>query len=72
VKQGAISIIWYSTSDMLGDILAKFSLPSSVFLKHDRYMLSGTYSALVPSWGVLVPPIPMRAPSRTDIPHPVP
>jgi len=43
VKQDAISIIWCPISDMLADILTKFSLPSSVLLKHACRMLSGTY-----------------------------
>ena len=44
IKKGAISIVWCPTSDMLADILTKFSLPSSIHLKHARRMLSGTYS----------------------------
>ena len=54
IKQGAISIIPHPmnhpnrpTSDMLADILTKFSLPSTVYLKHARRMLSGTYSGPV-------------------------
>ncbi len=40
VKLGAISIVWCPTEDMIADILTKFSLPSSIRLKHARRKLS--------------------------------
>ena len=43
VKQGSISITRCSSSDMLTDILNKFSLLSFVHFKHARSMLSDTY-----------------------------
>jgi hypothetical protein len=49
VKQGSIRVVWCPTGDMLADILTKFSLPSSVHLKHARRMLSGTFSGPGPS-----------------------
>ncbi len=44
VTQGSISIVWCPTADMLADILTKFSLPTSVHLKHAHRMLSGSNS----------------------------
>jgi hypothetical protein len=49
VKQASIRIVWCPTDDMLADILTKFSLPSSIHLKHARRMLSGTFSGPLPS-----------------------
>ena len=39
-----INIQWTDTTDMIADILTKFSLPTSLHLKHASRMLTGTYS----------------------------
>ena len=44
VKSKAVVIQYCNTSDMLADVLTKFSLPTALHLKHVGRMLSGTYS----------------------------
>ncbi len=76
IKKGAISIVWCPTSNMLADILPKFSLPSSIHLKHARRMLSGTYygpSPVLVSWGsVGAPSYPCHMFVPFDYPHHAP
>ena len=43
-----IDIQWVETTNMIADILTKFSLPTSLHLKHTARMLTGTYSGPPP------------------------
>ena len=43
VKSKAVVIEYSPTAEMIADALTKFTLPATVFLKHVRRMLSGTY-----------------------------
>ena len=44
VKSKVMVMEYCETTNMLADALTKFSLPTSLFLKHVGRMLSGTYS----------------------------
>ncbi len=48
VKIKAVVLEYCPTTDMLPDVLTKFSLPTSLHLKHVSRMLSGTYSGPSP------------------------
>ncbi len=43
VKSKAVTLEYCPTTDMLADILTKFSIPTALHLKHVSRMLSGTY-----------------------------
>ncbi len=43
VKNKAVTLEYCPATDMLADVLTKFSLPTSLHLKHVSRMLSGTY-----------------------------
>ena len=43
VKCKAVVMEYCPTAEMIADALTKFTLPTTVFLKHVRRMLSGTY-----------------------------
>jgi hypothetical protein len=43
VKSKAVGMEYCPTAEMIADALTKFTLPTTVFLKHVRRMLSGIY-----------------------------
>jgi len=48
VKSKAVVMEYFPTAQMIADALAKFTLPTTIFLKHIKRMLSGTYSGPAP------------------------
>jgi hypothetical protein len=44
VNNKVVVLQWCATTDTIADALTKFSLPTTVHLKHAGRMLSGTYS----------------------------